>query len=138
MTRTDYLGWLGTLLLAGLMAVLILRPIVGERWFGLYGLASVAIPVAIAGGLLLARRHSTIGHSPWRALLFALPLLLLAAIQIGFWTALFLLGQKGTLLIMMRAAILGAADPYLPALAAALIGFLGWLLASAARETAAR
>lgn len=137
MTRTHYLGWLGTLCMAALLAVLILRPLVGERWFGMYGIATVAIAFAIAAGVLLVRRYQTTGRSPWWALLFAVPVLALAATQIGFWTTFVSLGQKATLLVMMRAAILANVDPYLPALAAALVAVLGWQLAAAARDATA-
>lgn len=133
MSRTDYLGWVGTLALAAVLALLLLRPLAGERWFGLYGVASVAIPTAITAGVVLARRFSATGKSPWRSALLVVPVLLLAAVQIGYWTTFFSLGAQGVALALVRAVVLDAVGPWMPALGLALSLLLAWLLASAAR-----
>lgn len=133
MTRTDYLGSMGTLFLAAALALLLLRPAAGERWFALYGPATVAIPVAVAGALVLARRFRTLAISARRALLFAVPLLLLAVLQIGYWTAFFSLGQRGVVLALARAVVLDVAGPWMPYAAAVLAAALMWPLATAAR-----
>lgn len=136
MSRTDFLGWTGTLALAAAVAFLILRPAVGERWFSLYGAAAIALPLALAGGLLLARRFRDTGRSPWRAALFTLPLLAVALAQIGYWSVFFSLGSKGVGLAVLRAVLLDYVGAWLPLLAAALFLFFAWLFVSAAREPA--
>ncbi len=132
MTRTDYLGSLGTLALGLIVFWLLLRPMAGERWFDVYGSASVALVAAIAGGVLLVRRYRTIGRSPWRALLFAAPLAILATIQIGYWLTVFSLGPDAVGLLLIRTVVRDAIGPWMPVLAAAFIAALSWLLLSAA------
>lgn len=134
MSRTDYLGWLGTIALGAVVGLLVMRPLVGERWFGLYGLAAVAIPVALAGAVVLARRSRAVGRSPWRAALVAVPLLVLAVVQIGYWTAFFSLGAKAVPLVLLRAVVLDAVGSWLTVAGAALSGLILWLFVSAARD----
>lgn len=133
MTRTDYLGSLGTLALGLVVFWLLLRPMAGERWFDVYGSASVALAAAAAGGALLASRYRAIGRSPWRALLFSGPLALLALIHIGYWTTVFALGPDAVGLLLVRAVVRDAIGPWLPVLAFACIAALCWLLLAAAR-----
>lgn len=138
MTRTNYLGSLGTLALGLVVAWLLLRPLAGERWFGLYGSATVALAAAIVGGVLLARRHSTAGRSPWRALWFSAPLALLALVQIGYWVTVFAQGADAIGLVLVRTVVLDAIGPWMPALTAAVIAGFGWLLLAAARPVSPR
>lgn len=133
MTRTDYLGALGTLLLAVVMALLLLRPAAGERWFDAYGLAAVALPAAIAGGLILARRYRTLGRPPWHAAAIGGAVALLAALHIGYWLAVFHLGQAAVGLVLVRAVVRDLLGPWLPALIGLAAAGLAWLLLAAAR-----
>lgn len=134
MTRSDFLGWMGTVLLAAVVAAFLLRPLAGERWFDLYGLATVAIPTALAGGVILAERYRATGRSPWRAMMFAAPLLAFAAVQIGYWTSVVTLGHKAVPLLLVRGMLRDAGGPYLVLVPAAIVAALVWLVASAAAE----
>lgn len=136
MTRTDYLGSLGTLALALVMFGLLLRPLTGERWFDVYGSAAVALVAAVAGGVLLVRRNRALGRSPWRALLFSAPLASLAALQIGYWTTVFTLGPDAVGLLLIRTVVRDAIGPWMPVLMATFVAALSWVLLSAARPAA--
>ncbi len=134
MNRTDYLGAMATLGLGALLLALLLRPVVGERWFDIYGVATVALPTAVAAGLVLARRYRTLGVSPWRAVAVAAPVILLAAGQIGYWMTFFGLGRDGAVaLAILRAVVLDVAGPWLSLAGLALVLILAWPLAAAGR-----
>lgn len=135
MTRTDYLGSLGTLALGLVVFWLLLRPLAGERWFDVYGSAAVALAAAVIGGVLLTRRYRSIGRSPWRALWFSAPLALLATLQIAYWTTVFTLGADAVGLLLVRTVVRDAVGPWLPALSLTFVAGLAWLLFSAARPT---
>jgi uncharacterized membrane protein YhaH (DUF805 family) len=133
MTRSDYLGWLGTVAVAGIAALLLLRPSAGERWYSLYGPAAIALVLAPLAGAILARRLRSAGRSPWLAALFVVPVVAAALVQIGYWTAFFALGPKSVTLALVRAVMLDALQPWLPALAAGAAVLFTWLFATAAR-----
>ncbi len=135
MSRTDYLGSLGTLALAVVVSWLMLRPMAGERWFDVYGSATIAFAAAVACGVILARRYRAIGRSPWRAALVSAPIVLLAMIHIGYWATVFSLGQKAVGLVLIRSVVRGAIGPWMPVLAALLLGTIAWVLTAAARPT---
>lgn len=134
MTRTDYLGSLGTLALALVAGWLLLRPLAGERWFDIYGSAAVALTAAVAGGILLARRYRALGRTPWWALLYSAPLAVLAALQIGYWTTVFSLGQDAVGLLLIRSVVRDAIGSWMPVLVASVLAALCWPLISAARH----
>ncbi|MEQ1712440.1 MAG: hypothetical protein ABL908_13700 [Hyphomicrobium sp.] len=135
MSRTDYLGSLGTLALAVVVSWLILRPLAGERWFDIYGSAAIALAATLGCGAILARRYRTIGRSPWRAALVGAPIALLAMMQIGYWATVFSLGHKAVGLVLVRSVIRDAVGPWMPVLAALLLGTFAWALTAAARPT---
>ncbi len=135
MSRGNYLGWIGTLLLAAAMALLMLRPAAGERWFWLYGPAIVALALALPLALVMARRLATARRSRWRVALVVVPLVSAAVLQIGFWTAFFASGSGAAGLAMMRAVLREAAGPYLAPSAALLALALGGILWDAGRDT---
>lgn len=138
MTRTNYLGSLGTLALGLVVGWLLLRPLAGERWFDVYGSATIVLVAAILGGVLLARRYSATDRSPWRALWFSAPLALLAIIQVGYWITVFALGADAVGLLIVRTVVLDVIGPWMPVLTAAVVALFAWLLLAAAKPVSTR
>lgn len=121
-----------------LALALLLRLLLGARWFSFFGLAAVtlaALPFVVAA---LRRDAVTRRLSRWPIWLTALLTALAALIQIGFWAAFFTLGADGAPLAIGRGLALDKAGFLLPWLAAALAGLWLWLMTRRGRPNASR
>ncbi len=101
------------------------------RWFSLYGVAAALLVAAPGLHLMLWRGLKRRGRSPWPALLVSLPLVLGAAVQIGFWSAYFGDPKLAVALGTARGLIGGAAGPYLPWAFGLFLMLAGWVAAKA-------
>lgn len=133
MSRAEYLKGLALALAGSALLTAAIRIGAGPRWFGFYGPATVLLLMAPILAWLLWRRLPSIGWSRWWTLLFAVPALGLALIQIGYWTAFFTYGPSDPTLGVARAMLRANFEACLFALCALVL--LSWvvLFAGAAR-----
>jgi hypothetical protein len=132
MTRRDYLRGLGLTAAAGLALAIVLRLISGANWFSFYGWAIIALLTLPAIAYLLWNRLPQTGRSKWRALIYIVPVALLAVIQIGYWFAFFTYGPGNPTFGIVREMVRMNAGFAFPWLAAALMAIWTWLFWSAA------
>ncbi|MBY0225693.1 MAG: hypothetical protein K2Q28_07800 [Hyphomicrobium sp.] len=114
----------------------VLRIGLGSRWFEFYGWATVAFAAVPFLTRLLWKRLPEVGWSRWWSLLFAVPLLLVATIQIAFWHLFFSQGATNPMFGVVREMVrpwLAAAEPF--AVGAFAVVSL-WLIIAAARNNA--
>jgi hypothetical protein len=138
MTRDAYLKGLGATLAFGLAAGLVLRLVAGERWFSFYGWAAVALLTLPLAAYYLWTRLPVTGRSKWRTLLYVVPVLLIALVQIGYWTVFFTYGPQNATIGVVREVMLMNAGFALPWLYAGLAALFAWLFYSAAGPDASR
>lgn len=93
----------------------------GPRWFSYYGWAGAGLCGAIALSRVLRARYTTQGLSRWPRLLFTVPAVVAALVQIGFWIAFFNGGPSANMLAPGRTLVLAEIGPWLPV---ALTGLL--------------
>lgn len=129
MTREAFLIGSGRVLICSSLLALALWFGLGERWFGFYGAASVALITLAFLAPLLWRRLRDAGRSRWLIVAGVMPLLLIAAGQILYWVLFFETGPTNPSLGVIRAMALpwlAAAQPWvLLALAAIWALILG-------------
>lgn len=134
MTHRDFLGRLGRIAFLGIALAAALRLGLGGRWFEFYGWATVALAVVPFVTWLCWKRLPEAGRSRWWSLLFAVPIVLVAIIQVGFWFLFFSQGATNPMFGVIREMVrpwLAAGEPF--ALAAFVMVCL-WLVIAAARE----
>lgn len=89
MSRDQFLDHLLRLAVLALGAAVLLRVALGGQWFSIYGLAVVALLTLPLVVRLLRLRLPSAGLSRRRAWLYALPVGLLAALQVLYWVGFF-------------------------------------------------
>lgn len=115
------------LIAGGLLLALVLRGILGDRWFSHYGAATVALCVLPAIGRLIWRGLAVHGMRRWPAIAVILPAAVAAIIQITFWTGFFASPAAGIKLGMVRGLFQTHVGPFLPLAAGLYAVVLGWV-----------
>lgn len=134
MTAAQYHIRLGVILAAGGLVYLLLSVMAGARWTSFYGLATAALvtwPFVVA--LLWKRLHEA-GRSRWWTLAYAVPVLVAALVQIGYWSAFFTFGPGNPTLGVMREMLRGSVGSALPWASAAVLALIAWVLWLAGRD----
>lgn len=132
MTRSDYFRGLGLTAAAGVALAIVLCLFGGTNWFSFYGWATVALVTLPAVAYVLWHRLPQTGRSKWRALLYVVPVALLALIQVGYWLAFFTYGPANPTFGIVRDMVRTNTGFAMPWLAAILLAFWAWLFWSAA------
>jgi hypothetical protein len=129
MTHDQTAPRLLTIGLALLGLGVVLRLIAGERWFDLYGAATVGLVGALPIGATLMRGLERRRRSRWLAALVVLPIIAAGVVQIGYWTAFFSSAKTGVplglgrMMLQMNASFVW---PLLLVLALAASTFVVW------------
>lgn len=129
MTRSRYFSLIAVLAVFAAVLPALLWGGLGDRWFSFYGWATVVLVILPLLLLVLVRRYNVLGRSRWPVFVFALPVLLAAGTQIGFWATFFNVGPDGILLGAGRSMLLPYIDIVLPiagSLAALLLAWFIW------------
>ncbi len=129
MTQDTFLARLGLALGAALLLAALLRLGLGPRWFQFYGWATVALATVLPVSALLWTRLPAIGLSRWWSLAVAVPVLLAATVQIGFWVLFFAEGPRNPSFGVGREMVrpwLEMSEPFLLAAYGALCAWLLW------------
>lgn len=125
MTGRGYIERL--LMIAGAAAMLAAALLfgMGARWWSFYGLATVALATWPFLTLLLWKRLPEAGWSRWWTLVYAVPVPVLALVQIGYWSAFFAYGPQnpslGVIREMLKESLGFALMPLLAAIGVALV-----------------
>lgn len=136
MTQRDFLTAIARVLVAGALLALALRVGLGVRWFSFYGWATVALATVPFVTPLLWRRLAANGRSRWWTLAYAVPVLVLAGIQIGYWAMFFATGATNPSLGIVREMLRPIMDLIAPWATAALILLWAYVLRAALRSPA--
>lgn len=123
-----YLSNLATLTVGLIVMGLALRFGAGERWFGFFGAATVALAAIPILGFVLLRRYRTLALSRWPVVLILLLVVIAAIVQIGFWVAFFTTGTEGLGLAFGRAMVLPIIEPWLPIAGLVATAAVLWLI----------
>lgn len=106
-----------------LAAGVVLRLVMGARWFDLYGLATLMLGAALPVFAALVRGLEQRGYPRRLAAWVVVPLVLAALVQIGYWTAYFSSVSTGIQLGMVRLMVnLQLGHWFLPAVLVCMIG----------------
>lgn len=108
----------------------------GSQWFGFYGWATVALAAGPFLTWLLWKRLPKVGRNRWWSLLVAVPLFVVAIIQIVFWHLFFSQGATNPMFGVIREMVrpwLAAGEPFVVA-TYAVVSL--WLIIAAARNDA--
>ncbi len=114
MTRSSFLGRLGLILAGAVILAVVLRLVIGARWFGFYGAATVTLLLLPLLALTLAARYRALGKARWPVVLLIVPAGAMALVQAGYWWAFFNLGPAGIplgVIRVMTADVLALARP---------------------------
>ena len=136
MTHQNFLSGLVSIAALAIALAAALRFGFGSRWFEFYGWATVALAAVPFVTWLLWKRLPEVGRSRWWSLLFAVPLFVVAVIQIVFWHLFFSQGATNPMFGVMREMVrpwLAAGEPF--AVGAYAVVCL-WLVIAAARNSA--
>lgn len=135
MSRNNFLNRLAWLLVAGLAIAVLLRLMLGRQEFSIYGLAMVALVTLPMMTSLLSQRLARAGLPPRRALLYAVPVGLLALGHIAYWL-LFFSGSVDVAVMLgsVRAMSQARLPALLPALYLVVAGLAAWPIYLAAQE----
>ncbi len=128
MSKQSYLTRIMATAIALVALAAILRFGLGERWFGFYGWATLALVGAVLLSSIIFSRYRKIGLRRWPTLLVLVPIAITALIQIGFWTVFFTAGLQGLGLGLGRSMAIGYVEQALPALIALLTAALLFVL----------
>lgn len=132
MTRTAFLHKLWPLLLVAIALEAGLYLVLGQRWFGFYGHATIALVIVMPLAWIVTSRYRRLGLRRWPAWIFFGLIAITAIIQIAYWTVFFTSRDQAITLAIGRGMVLEHAGPFLiwAALLAAALGV--WLVARAA------
>jgi hypothetical protein len=133
MTARDFLLGLGRVAIACVALGVIMRFGMGARWFGFYGLAAIALLSLPFVGRLLAQRLPRAGLSRWWSLVYILPVVTAAIVQIGFWWLFFTKGAANPVFGVVREMLRPALELATPWLAAGLLAAWTGLVVRATR-----
>lgn len=136
MTQREFTVGLGRVLVLGALLAIGLYYGLGQRRFSFYGWATVALATLPFISRLLWRRLPHSGRSRWWTLAYALPVGLLAAIQIGYWVMFFATGAANPSLGIIREMLRPIVDLVAPWAAAGLLALWAVLLGAALRTPA--
>ncbi len=137
MTQKRFLAGAGVLAVAAVTLALALRFGLGARWYSFYGPGTVALATLPFAASLLWKRLPAAGLSRWWTLAYAAPVLLIAGVQVGYWSAFFAQGPANPTLGIVREMVRPALDRALPWGAALLLiawTYLMWRAARPARR----
>ncbi|MDX2307427.1 MAG: hypothetical protein NW216_04235 [Hyphomicrobium sp.] len=133
MSAQAYLVRLGAILAAGAILYAVLAIAAGPRWTSFYGFATAALVTWPLLTLLLWTRLPQAGLSRWWTLLYALPVLVLSLVQIGYWTFFFTYGPTNPAFGVIRTVFRDAAGILLPIGEIALLALVALLFWRAGR-----
>lgn len=114
MTQKRFLAGAGVLAIAALGLALALRFGLGARWYSFYGPGTVALVTLPFAARLLWQRLPAAGLSRWWALAYAVPVTVIAGVQLGFWAAFFAQGPVNPSLGVVREMVRPALDRATP------------------------